>query len=102
MGKMLIAALKAWKDLLINILSYLIIISLFKNQFLVILSIFSEMYMYWTIMFKKLKKYILQKRCIFALECVYFLPFNFVIWQAACECIYSLKHISLTYFRYIP
>ena len=31
---MLIAALKAWKDLLIYTLSYLIIIFLFKNQFL--------------------------------------------------------------------
>ena len=30
---MLIAALKAWKDLSMYTLSYLIIISLFKNQF---------------------------------------------------------------------
>ena len=43
------------------------------------------------------------KNCIFALECIYsFLPFNFVIWQVVFECIYSLKHILLTYFRSVP
>ena len=37
----------------------------------------------------------IKKKCIYS-----FLPFNFVIWQVACE--YSLKHISLTYFRSNP
>ena len=48
------------------------------------------------------KKYFLQN-LYFALECIYsFLPFNFVIWQVACEYFYSLKHIQFTYFRPIP
>ena len=59
--------------------------------------------MYWTNMFKNMKNYFLQKNCIFVLECIYsFLPFNFVIWQVVCECINSLKHIPLTYFRSVP
>ena len=51
---------------------------------------------------QKFNKNVFCKNLYFALECIYsFLPFNFVIWQVACEYIYSLKHIPFTYFRII-
>ena len=54
-------------------------------------------------MFKKNEKIFSAKECIFALECIYsfYLSF-FFIWQVVCECIYSLKHIPLSYFRSVP
>ena len=57
---MLIAALKARKDLPIHTLSYLIIVPLFKNQF------FS--FLVKTNMFTNMKK---KKKMYFALECIY-------------------------------
>ena len=52
---------------------------------------------------QKYEKIVFAKNMYFSLEYKYsFLPFNFVIWQVACEYIYSLKHISLTYLRSIP
>ena len=61
-------------------------------------SIFSEMY--YTNMFK-IKKKNLQKMsfCPRVHTLYYFFPLNFVILQVVYECFYSLKHISLTYFR---
>ena len=77
-------------------LSYLIIISMFKNQFFVILCIFSEMY--WTNMFENLIKIFSAKIYILPLNIYSFLSFNFVIWQVAYDYVYSLKHIPFTYF----
>ena len=46
--------------------------------------------------------YFLQKNVCLTLECIFsFEHVNFVIWQVACEYIYSLKPISLTCFRSI-
>ena len=101
---MLKAALKAWKDLSMYTLPYLIIISLFKNQlfFFFVLFFCHSKYILGDVLDNYVQNFeniSFAKKCISALECVYsILPFNFVIWQVACGYFYSLKHNSLDIF----
>ena len=85
-----------------EIITYLIIISVLKK-----ISFCYSTYNLGDVLDKYVQKFnkkiFCAKNLYFALECLYpFLPFNFVIWQVACEYIYSLKHIPFTYFRSIP